>query len=168
MLLPSPTNPSLLPHWNEWTPSERAVLLFVIQNGSILLIRKKRGLGAGKINGPGGRIEPGESPKDAAIRETHEELLITPIEPEPRGSLHFHFLDGYKLHCTVFVASKFTGQPTETDEAVPLWTPIEAIPFQEMWADDRYWLPGVIAGKKFTAWFTFDGDRMLEHHIHWQ
>ena len=40
--------------WNAWEPQQRATLLFVIHGGEILLIRKKRGLGAGKINGPGG------------------------------------------------------------------------------------------------------------------
>ncbi len=47
--------------WTTWEPKERATLLFVIKEGQILLIRKKRGLGAGKINGPGGRLEPGET-----------------------------------------------------------------------------------------------------------
>ena len=35
--------------WTDWTPRERANLCFIIKDGSILLIRKKRGLGAGKI-----------------------------------------------------------------------------------------------------------------------
>jgi 8-oxo-dGTP diphosphatase len=53
--------------WSTWTPRDRAVLLFVIRGGQALLIRKKRGLGAGKINAPGGRIEAGESPEEAAV-----------------------------------------------------------------------------------------------------
>ena len=48
--------------WERWQPRERATLLFVIRGGEILLIRKLRGLGAGKINGPGGRIDAGETP----------------------------------------------------------------------------------------------------------
>jgi len=55
--------------WASWTPTERATLLFVLRDGQILLIHKKTGLGAGKINGPGGRIEPGESAQEGAIRE---------------------------------------------------------------------------------------------------
>ena len=69
--------------WATWEPDDRATLLFVIRGGEILFIHKKRGLGAGKINGPGGRIEPGETPEQAAIRETEEELLITsPASPK--------------------------------------------------------------------------------------
>ena len=60
--------------WENWEPRDRATLLFVMDAGRLLLIRKKRGLGAGKITGPGGHIEPGESPAEAAVRELEEEL----------------------------------------------------------------------------------------------
>jgi 8-oxo-dGTP diphosphatase len=153
--------------WSNWQPTERATLLFVIRDGQILLIRKKRGLGAGKINAPGGRIEPGESPLEAAVRETREELGIEALDPRPHGELHFQFLDGYALHCTVFVSPDCSGRAVETDEAVPLWTPLNAIPYHAMWADDRHWLPGVIEGKTFRAFFTFDGEQMLEQSIQW-
>ena len=66
--------------WPSWSPGDRATLLFVIRDGEVLLIRKKRGLGAGKINGPGGRIEAGESPLEAAIREVQEEVGVTPTD----------------------------------------------------------------------------------------
>ena len=39
--------------------------MFVVQKGRILLIRKKRGIGAGKVNGPGGKFEPGKRPCNA-------------------------------------------------------------------------------------------------------
>ncbi|NBV86555.1 MAG: NUDIX hydrolase, partial [Verrucomicrobia bacterium] len=39
--------------WTRWLPSERANLCFIIKDRRVLLIRKKRGLGAGKINAPG-------------------------------------------------------------------------------------------------------------------
>ena len=35
-------------NWNTWVPEETATLMFVIKDEQILLIRKKRGLGAGK------------------------------------------------------------------------------------------------------------------------
>ena len=61
-------------NWQTWQPEEVATLMFVMTDNQVLLIRKKRGLGAGNINGPGGRIEPGESPMQCAVRETEEEL----------------------------------------------------------------------------------------------
>ena len=62
--------------WSRWRPVDRATLTFIVKEGEILLIRKKRGLGAGKINGPGGRVEPDETILDCAIREVQEELLV--------------------------------------------------------------------------------------------
>jgi 8-oxo-dGTP diphosphatase len=153
--------------WKTWQPTERATLCFVICGGEILLIRKKRGLGAGKINAPGGRIEAGETAVDAAIRETQEELGITPVGVEDRGELHFQFADGYALHCAVFVASGYIGEPYETDEAAPIWTPLDQIPYQEMWDDDIHWLPGVIAGGHFRGYFHFDGEKMRTYDVIW-
>ena len=42
---------------------------------------------------------------DAAIRETREELGIVTLSPKLRGELHFQFVDGYSLACSVFVCS---------------------------------------------------------------
>jgi 8-oxo-dGTP diphosphatase len=136
-----------------------------VRDGNILLIRKKRGFGAGKINGPGGKVGPGESPLEAALRETFEELAITPLDAEQLGELHFQFRDGYSLRCLVFIAHHYLGTPRETDEAVPVWTPLDQIPYEEMWADDRYWLPLLLRGAHFKGYFEFDGDRLLEQRI---
>src|ERR1043166_2496809 len=151
--------------WANWTPTERANLCFVIRRGKILLIRKKRGLGAGKINGPGGRIEKGETPLASAIRETQEEIGVTPLDPRHAGELFFQFADGFKIHVEVFRADRLRGKPRETDEAVPLWVGLDDIPYAEMWADDTHWLPLLIAGKRFRGYFAFDSDKMLSHRV---
>jgi len=151
--------------WEAWKPDDVAVLLFVIRGEEILLIRKKRGLGAGKINAPGGRIEPGETPEEAAVRETQEEVCVTPSPPVRRGHLRFQFTDGYKLECYVLSSESCAGETRETDEALPLWTRVAAIPFDEMWADDRMWIPLMLAGRPFRGTFIFDGERMLDHDL---
>jgi 8-oxo-dGTP diphosphatase len=154
-----------LPSWTDFKPVERATIVFVLRGDEVLLIRKKRGLGAGKVNGPGGRLEPGESAIDCARREVVEELCITPLGLEERGELRFQFADGHSIHGYVFVAREFLGQPEETDEAVPLWTSISAIPYNEMWEDDRLWLPLLLNGQRFRGRFIFDGDRMVAHEL---
>ena len=154
--------------WKNWQPTMRASLCFVRKEGKILMIRKKRGLGAGKINGPGGRLEPGETPLQAAIRETQEELLVTPLELAEMGELHFQFTDGLALHCVVFTAGGCLGEPAETDEAIPYWMTPSEIPYHDMWADDIHWLPGMLEGNCFKGYFHFDNDRMLSHRLDWQ
>ncbi len=145
----------------------RATLLFVLCGQEVLMIHKKRGLGAGKINGPGGKIEAGETPVQAAVREVEEEVMVTPLDPEERGELHFQFVDGLAIHCAVFTATRFSGQPRETDEARPEWFAVDEIPYQQMWQDDQYWLPGMLAGKRFSAYFDFDNETMLSKRIEW-
>jgi 8-oxo-dGTP pyrophosphatase MutT (NUDIX family) len=101
--------------WPRWRPRDRATLVFVVRGGEILLMRKKRGLGAGKINGPGGRIEPGETPDACALREVREELCVTPLGLEAVGENAFQFVDGYSIHVVVYRASGLLGEPAETD-----------------------------------------------------
>jgi 8-oxo-dGTP diphosphatase len=151
--------------WTLWKAKDPATLVFVVQNGAILLIRKKRGLGAGKINGPGGRLEPGETPIECAAREAEEELRIVPTGLRYAGENRFQFVDGYSIHVHVFKATGLRGKPAETDEAIPVWAPLDRIPYEEMWEDDRLWLPLVLEDVRFSGRYVFDGDRMVDHEL---
>lgn len=151
--------------WTHWRPTDVATLVFIVSGGQVLLIRKKRGLGAGKINAPGGRLDDGESPEACAAREVQEELGTRPVGLTAAGILRFQFTDGYGIHVHVFRASGCEGTPAETDEAIPIWAPVDAIPFEEMWADDRLWVPHLLAGRRFDGRFVFDGDTMLDQAL---
>ena len=151
--------------WPNWQPDEVATLMFVIKEGRVLLIRKKRGLGAGKINGPGGRLEKNETPEQCAIRETNEELIINPLDIRSAGELFFHAEDMPRIHGHVFVANDYDGTPTETDEAVPIWFDLDEIPFEEMWEDDQYWLHQILTGKSVRGYFTFVAEKLLDHEV---
>ena len=151
--------------WDNWRPQEVATLLFVVKDDTVLLIRKKRGLGAGKINGPGGRLEANETPMECAIRETREELLINPLQVRAAGELFFHAEDMPRIHGHVFVATDYEGTPSETDEAIPLWFPVADIPYDEMWDDDRYWLPAVLGGASVKGWFSFVEESLIDYRL---
>ena len=151
--------------WDKWEPEQRATLLFVIKDGNVLLIHKKRGLGAGKINAPGGRIEPGETAMEGAIREVEEELCVTPQDVSHCGEMSFQFADGFSLHCSVFRAEDFVGTPQETDEAIPVWAPVDDVPYEKMWQDDKYWMPLMFSKTEFKGFFLFDDDKLLDYLI---
>jgi 8-oxo-dGTP diphosphatase len=151
--------------WSSWRAADPATVVFVVRDGRVLLIRKKRGLGAGKINGPGGRCEPGESALDCAVREVQEELCVRPTGLVFRGENLFQFVDGYSIHVHVFTAAGCEGEPQETPEAVPMWVDLDAIPYAEMWEDDRLWLPLVLGGSTILGRYIFEGDRMLDHCV---
>ena len=147
--------------WAAWKPRETATLMFVRMDGMVLLIRKLQGMGAGLINAPGGRLEAGETPEEGAVRETQEELKVTPIGVKQAGELNFQFTDGYSLRCFVFTAASYEGVPTETPEAIPLWIDEREMPYGQMWADDRVWFPLVLQERRFLGRFLFEESIML-------
>ncbi len=151
--------------WETWQGKDPATLVFVIRDGEILLINKKTGLGKGKVNGPGGKVDPGETPEVCAVRECQEELSITVSNLEYCGQHKFQFVDGYSIHVWVYRTRDFDGVPTESHEAKPFWAPVDKIPYGQMWEDDQFWLPMVIRGERFTTRWIFDGDHMLDYDI---
>lgn len=151
--------------WETWQARDPATLVFVVRNGQVLLINKKTGLGKGKINAPGGKLEKGEAPEDCAIRECREELHITVSNLQYCGQHRFQFVDGYSIHVWVYKTADFEGIPTETHEAKPLWVGVDDIPFDQMWEDDRIWIPMMLRGERFQSRWIFDGDRMLDYEL---
>jgi len=140
-------------------------------DGDLLLIRKRRGLGEGKIVGSGGKIEAGETPAEAARREVQEELHVEPINMGKRGEFGFHFRDSEpdedSMFVHVFTAEEIKGTPTATDEAEPVWYPADEPPLDEMWVTDRIWLPHVLDGEPFTGEFVLsdDGESLLSYEV---
>ncbi|HEV7453816.1 MAG TPA: 8-oxo-dGTP diphosphatase [Candidatus Saccharimonadales bacterium] len=134
----------------------KVTLLFLLRDGHILLAMKKRGFGEGKWNGAGGKVEPGETVEQAAIRECQEEIGVTPINPELLGDFEFRMSHdpAFGHHAHVFVATKWEGEPHETEEMRPEWFANDAIPYASMWSDDPLWLPLVLQGKHFSGKIT--------------
>jgi len=147
--------------WKSWKPVETATLMFVRMDGMVLLIRKLKGMGKGLINGPGGRVDAGEMPAEGVVRETQEELKITPVDVKEAGVLHFQFTSGYSLRCHVFTASGYDGTPSQTPEAIPLWVDEREMPYSQMWADDRIWYPLILQGRYFVGRFLFDSGNLV-------
>jgi ADP-ribose pyrophosphatase YjhB (NUDIX family) len=129
----------------------------VYQPPRILLGMKKKRLGAGKYNGFGGGVEWWESLEECAVRETSEEAGITLLNPERYGNILFQFQIDEQDHLVHFFrASEYNGVARESDEMKPEWFDEMNIPYDKMWADDKYWLPLMLAGKKFEGNFVFD------------
>ena len=148
-----------------------ATICFVVDDGAILLGRKKRGFGEGLWNGPGGKVEAGEGIEQAAIRETREEVGVSPTALRKVAVLDFYFPEvpagkewSQRVH--VFLAGAWEGSPVETDEMAPKWFPLGEIPYDRMWEDDVCWLPAVLEGKFVTGDFLFGADeRMKDHEV---
>jgi 8-oxo-dGTP diphosphatase len=128
----------------------------------LLLGLKKTGFGTGRWVGLGGHIEPGEKPAAAAAREVEEEssLIVSPDALEHMATIEFRFpaRPAWDQTADVFVTGAYQGEAAESDEIAPRWYREDALPFDGMWDDARYWLPRVLAGRHVAPVITFADD----------
>jgi mutator protein MutT len=125
---------------------------------------KKRGFGMGKWNGVGGKVELGETIEDAAKREAQEEVGVQPKNLKKVAELSFYFPHNptWNLLAHVYFSEEWEGAILESEEMKPEWFTVEKIPFAEMWSDDIFWLPEVIAGAKIKGAFSFNEDGSVQ------
>jgi 8-oxo-dGTP diphosphatase / 2-hydroxy-dATP diphosphatase len=132
-------------------------LVVVYTPEKILLGMKKRGFGAGRWNGFGGKMHEGESLEEAARRELLEEVGIVPNDLQARGQLTFTFEENDdELEVHLFSVTDYSGEPVETDEMASQWFAHSEIPYPEMWTEDPHWLPQLLAGKSIRGAVHFD------------
>ena len=151
-----------------WRPELIGTLLFVVQGDQVLLIHKKTGHGLGKVNGPGGKLEPGEGILECALRETFEETGVQAIHPHCGAEMRFVEEDGEQWLGFGCVAREYEGEPKETREAKPFWCAISEIPYASMWPDDEIWLPPLLAhdgGEPLVGNFLFRDGVLLEYEF---
>lgn len=143
----------------------RRTLLFLLKDDEILLAMKKRGFGAGRWNGVGGKLDPGETVEQALVRECQEEINVTPLEYYKVAELDFYggsTEEAWNMYVYAYFCTSWEGEPVETEEMAPKWYKISDIPFHDMWQDDQHWLPRALAGQYLTGKFTFDESDNLQ------
>lgn len=140
---------------------KKVSLGFVVKWDEVLLAMKKRGFGAWFWNGAGWKMEEGETMEESFIREIKEELWLTISESdfEKVWINNFYYGDNpdgnFESH--VFVVHSYEDEPVETEEMAPKWFKFWDIPYAEMWADDKIWLPVLLSwAKDFEYDFFFD------------
>lgn len=144
-----------------------ALVAFIDRSGGreqLLLGRKLRGFGQGKIVLPGGKVEAGGGLVDAAIREFREEtgLDVAPKDLELSAQINFRFsaLESANMDCATFITRSALGEPSISEELEPLWVDPLELPTMQMWPDAQHWLPRLVAGEKFTATIVIDTDNV--------
>lgn len=133
-----------------------------LTGNQVLLGLKQRGFGKGRVVAPGGKIEPGESPAEAAVRELHEETAldanIATLEAVARVFFRFPDAPLADMDCTVFITRDFAGMAAASDELAPAWYPVGHLPLAKMWDDSALWLGKILAGERFDAHVTLASD----------
>lgn len=164
-------------------PKKLFTLVFVFDDEKqrLLLGLKKRGFGAGKINGFGGKVEANESIVNAAVRELNEECGLS-LKTKTLGSSNgiideidnhstnsdiifagvntFNFVDHpilFEVHIFRINYLDVVGDIIESNEMRPEWFNYVDIPYDQMWPDDRHWFPSL-----FNKNVTFNGYYLFE------
>jgi 8-oxo-dGTP diphosphatase len=149
----------------------RATLCFIVRDDEVLLLKKSKGLfGQGKWNAPGGKILPGEAPETCAVREVLEETRLRVKDLEQVATVHFYKhdkRDSPDWTVSVYLSRVFEGAPTSGREGIVRWFNVDALPFEEMWEDDRHWHKLALAGKRIEGWFYYAGDfdKLVDYKI---
>ncbi|MBP6855955.1 MAG: NUDIX domain-containing protein [Candidatus Pacebacteria bacterium] len=129
-------------------------------NKTVSLGKKKQGHGQGKWNGYGGKVKAGEAHRQTAARELFEEAGISARGEhlEWVGIVKFYRESVLTFVCYVYIVYEWQGNTRATEEMIPQWFPILALPLDEMWAVDRLWIPEVLAGKHIYAHIDLSAD----------
>ena len=156
---------------------QQATLCFLIRGNQrdkeLLLAIKKKGFGQGKWNGVGGKFDFKRDKDifDTAIREMEEEIGVKIKKPEKLAILNFSYpyllnSEEKEWQVHVFFAKEWQGEPIESEEMKPKWFKLNEIPFNQMWPDDKFWLPKVLNGEKVKAEFIFkDGEIISSYNV---
>lgn len=100
-----------------------AAVVLVDPDGRVLIAQRPEGKAmAGLWEFPGGKVDPGESPEAALIRELHEELGIDTwqscLAPLTFAS---HGYEGFHLLMPVFICRKWSGIPQAREGQTLAW-----------------------------------------------
>lgn len=104
--------------------------------------------GSGRWNGAGGKVEPGETIRGAAVRELREEFCLEAKPEDLRwaATIDFFFEEEHRFRCHVFLAERYQeakGVRRDGEMERILWHNVHHLP-EEMWPSDRIWLVEVL------------------------
>ena len=130
-------------------------------------VKKENDFHEGKYNGLGGKIDPGESPEDCIIREVFEESGLRIHNPYLKGILTFPTFDGIDdWYVFVFVVTEFEGDLLESSPEGNLeWIETDKLYDLNLWDGDSIFMEWLDRKEFFSAKFTYNNGRLVEHEV---
>lgn len=128
--------------------------------------KKANDMHQGKWNGLGGKLEPGETPEECAVREIYEESGLQVRNPLWKGLLTFPgFANDEDWYAFVFVAKDFDGELIESPEGDLRWIEDTRLAELELWEGDRIFLPWLDQPGFFSGKFIYLDGQLAEHQV---
>jgi 8-oxo-dGTP pyrophosphatase MutT (NUDIX family) len=126
-----------------------AVLIALVdghQGPEVLLTKRSMGLRhhKGEISFPGGRMDPGETPLDTALREAHEEVGLDPAVVAPRGELqHLNTIvsRSYIVPIVATLDERPHLAPASPEVDKVMWVPISTLTDADRYRSERWGRP---------------------------
>jgi 8-oxo-dGTP diphosphatase len=146
-----------------------ATLCYVRRAGQTLMIhriKKENDMHQGKWNGLGGKLEPGETPEECAIREIREEAGLVARNPLLKGFLTFPgFANDEDWYAFVFVVHEFEGELAESPEGILQWIDDDKLLQLNLWEGDLIFLPWLEREGFFSGKFVYEDNRLVSHEV---
>ncbi|MBQ6829551.1 MAG: 8-oxo-dGTP diphosphatase [Clostridia bacterium] len=141
-----------------------SVVCYIERDGQYLMLnrnKKKNDLNGGKWIGVGGKLEAGEAPEEALLREVKEETGLTLTRYTRRGLVTFCSGD-FTEYMFVYTADAFDGTLTVCDEGDLHWinkTDVLSLP---LWEGDKRFLTLLAEDAPyFSLKLVYDGDDLV-------
>lgn len=151
-------------------PLQVAATVYPLNGDQVLLGKKIKvgGLGEGYYLGIGGKPEPEDKDiEDTARREVLEEITVSigPLTNMGTAFFYFPFKENrtkwnMQVHLFTCQSSQWTGAPKITNEMDPKWFDLTKVPYDQMWDDNKLFLPHLLKGKRIETHIMYGEDNL--------
>lgn len=137
------------------------VFCYIQKDDKVLMLKKGE-----FYNAIGGKVEKGESPYQAILRETIEEAGIK-IKPEYKGHISIeNFTNNQDWDCHVFIAKSYKGNLLENSpEGKLIWIKKEDLLKINLWESDKQFIPLLFKDKFFFMNMKFENQKYKSYNV---
>nr|WP_314276717.1 8-oxo-dGTP diphosphatase [uncultured Peptostreptococcus sp.] len=148
---------------------KQMTLCYLQRDGKYLMLhrtKKKNDINKGKWIGVGGKLEPGESPYECALREIREETGYTAKSCDFRGIVVFRYNDNPPEEMYLYTCSDFEGVEIECDEGDLAWIDEDKLLDLNIWEGDRIFINLVRDGKRgFHLTLNYKDEHLMDYNL---